>query len=60
MLPEIQNEARKNISLLTKQDILDIRNKYNSGISYNDLSLIYNCCTKTIWRIVHYITYKHI
>ena len=44
----------------TKQDILDIRNKYNSGISYNDLSSIYNCCRKTIWRIVHYITYKHI
>lgn len=43
-----------------EQDIINIRQKYLDGVSCNDLSLLYNCCSKTIRRIVNYKTYKYI
>lgn len=44
----------------TEQDILDIRNKYRFGISYKMIAEEYNCCIKTVSRIINYKTYKYI
>lgn len=47
-------------SKLTKKEVIDIRKKYDLGLSQNEISKIYPVTKKAIGRIVNRETWKHI
>ena len=56
-----EQDIRHTNSKLTKEQVLEIRNKYNTGkISQKELGLQYNLSQTAIGRIIRKETYKHI
>lgn len=44
---------------LTPESVKQIREKWESGISCYKLAKEYQVDSKTIWTVVHYISWKH-
>lgn len=49
-----------NFSKLNISDVIEIRNKYKSGTTYNQLALEYKVSNKNIGHIVRYKTWKNV
>lgn len=59
-----QQLAKENVSMYNKKfnvnDIITIRDLYKSGSQIQELAIKFNCCERTIYRIVKFKTYKYI